>query len=74
MDNSTNTAFPIVAFDEKGEVSTPECYNGLSKLEYFAGMALSGYCTITNMTPIDAGIFAVAAAKALLSELEKSQQ
>lgn len=77
MRNSKLPAFPVVAFNEEGEMTTPEAYNGLSKREYFAALAMQGYCAcmqsdrFNGVKDSDLAAWAVNMADALLAELDK---
>ena len=74
MNNSNQPAFPIVAFDAKGDISTPETWNGLTKLEYFAGLAMQGILTTGKVNLYDQKELishAIAWADELLKQLKK---
>jgi hypothetical protein len=73
MDNGNKPAFSV-ALRDNGNANHPEA-KGLTKREYFAGLAMQGICAnsnwnMTNQAPI---ITAVEIADALLKELEKQQ-
>lgn len=69
MENKDTSAFPVIVPD--GDYRQP----GLTKREYFAAMALQGYVSAgsTGMPePDQLAAYAVAAADALLAELDKA--
>lgn len=68
-DNKDQPAFPVVADFGKDE---RQCSEGLTKREYFAAMALSGWLADPNrMTAEEAISLSIAAADKLLEELSK---
>lgn len=88
MSNANEQAFPALAQSqcrESGETTDHETVGGLTKLEYFAGMAMQGLCAnpvtltrslsdgtcVTNSFLAD---LSVSLAYALIAELEKVQK
>lgn len=58
-----NAVFPIIIEET--------CGQGLTKRELFAAMAMQGYVSDPNSSPIKAAEFAVKCADALINELNK---
>ena len=76
MKNASMPAMPVT--DEAGMpfVGTPDdiCTIGLTKREYFAGLALQGLCSDPDMRDAETeAALAVRLADALLKELESTQ-
>ena len=69
MDNGNESAFP--SHGTMGEVA----YQGVTKREYFAAMAMQGFCAAPDATGkyTDYARDAVRTADALLAELAKEQ-
>lgn len=68
-DNDDQPAFPVVADFGKDD---RQCSEGITKREYFAAMALSGWLADPNrMTVQEAVSLSISAADLLLEELEK---
>jgi hypothetical protein len=68
MSNANKPAFPG---SYTGNNGMPVWSEGMTKLEYFAGLALQGMLCNSRRVPHDVAIDAVNYARALLAELEK---
>ena len=66
------SAFPIAGMDQRGDESFMGVFqNGLTKREWFAGMALSGNIRKDNISFSDLAADAFKVADAMISEGEK---
>lgn len=79
MTNGNDNAYPVTDTNSDMGIKRTELVGGLTKREYFAGLAMQGMiasCTSVDfpfVTPEEAGINACKYADALIAELNKPQ-
>lgn len=77
QNNSNYSAYPQVAFDDRGALTTlgMQEFQGLTKREYFAGLAMQGLCSYNgtmNEHNVESTIRrSIEIADELLKQLEK---
>ena len=71
MENSNKPAYPISEEMTDRIDSGITIYTGLTKREYFAGLAMQGICTDDRLSPVLIAELAVSIADELLKQLEK---
>lgn len=77
---SDTPAFPALGFERRADgnfYQNPTIYNGLTKREYFAAMAMQGFCAnpISDDAEFDAlALWSLGAADALLAVLKEDDQ
>ena len=77
----SKSIFPNIEIEGNGQYTKQSPFDGLTKRELFAGMAMQGFCSLSpddcealNLTPENVANMSVAHADALIKALEKAEE